>query len=81
MSVTYRGKTYYHFIDGGNCSEERLEELARLGREEYQLKQLGNGPALDRINQELQELRNYTMEHRAKQLAKFLGVKKLKQTD
>lgn len=69
MSVSYRGKTYYHYIDGGRHSTEQLEQFKLWNLEEFELKQFGSGPAIDRINAELQQISNSFISYKIKKLS------------
>ena len=69
MSVTYRGKTYYHLIDGGQSNSKELARLTKLSEEDLELKVLGTGPALDRINAELQQISNSFITYKIKKLS------------
>jgi hypothetical protein len=69
MSVTYRGKTYYHLIDGGKSNSAELARLTKLNEEDLELKVLGTGPAIDRINAELQQISNSFISYKIKKLS------------
>ena len=68
MSVKYRGKTYYHFIDGGHHSTDQLKQFQKWNHEDLELKELGTGPAIDRINAELQQIHNSFVSYKIKKL-------------
>jgi hypothetical protein len=48
MSVTYRGKTYYHLIDGGKSNSAELARLTKLNEEDLELKVLLHRPRYHR---------------------------------
>ena len=68
MSVKYRGKTYYHFIDGGRYSTDQLRQLTQWNHEDLEFKELGTGPAIDRINAEIREIHNSFVSYKIKKL-------------